>query len=100
MATSLCAAGFGFFCVFLLGKMLQQAMRLESSGTLDNRKALGKTGKVYVSIKADRPGQVQLEVQGRLVTLEARSADGDLDTGTTIRVNEVDSSGVLVVSAV
>lgn len=98
MAATLCAAGFGFFCVFLLGKLLQQAMRLESSGTVDKRQALGKVGIVYARIPDGGRGRIQVEVQGRLMTLAARSASGELDTGTSVSVDDVDGSGVLVVS--
>ena len=98
LPATLCAAGFGVFCVFLLGKLLQQAMHLESSGTLDKQQALGKIGKVYARIPVGGQGQIQIEVQGRLVTLAARSADGELSTGATVLVEDIDGAGVLVVS--
>lgn len=98
MAATLCALAFGIFCVLLLGKLLEQAMRLESSGTLDKRQALGKVGKVYMRIPEGGSGKIQVEVQGRLVTLSARSAGGELATGTSVHVEEVDPGGVLVVS--
>ncbi len=98
MGATLCAVGFGVFCVLLLGKLLQQAMQLESSGTLDKRQALGKVGNVYARIPERGQGQIQVEVQGRLVTLAARSENGTIDTGTSVVVEDVDGSGVLVVS--
>lgn len=99
IAAALCAAGFGVFCVVLLGKLLQQAMKLESSGNVDIRSAVGSVGTVYSRIAEGRVGKVQIEVQGRLRTLDARTSGAQLDTGATVKVDEVDGAGVLVVSA-
>lgn len=98
MQSSVAAFGFGAFCVLLLGKLLQQAMKLESSGNLDPKQAIGQTGRVYMRIPEDGRGKVQLEVQGRLVTWDARSDEGEIETGKPIEVDDVDGAGVLLVS--
>jgi len=95
---SLFGVGFGLFCMFLLGKMLHMAMKLESSGNVDKRRAIGKVGRVYMRLPDQGAGQIQIEVQGRLMTLDARSTGGELATGASVRVDDVDGAGLLVVS--
>ena len=97
-AAALCALGFGVFCVVLLGKLLQQAMKLESSGNIQIRNAIGHTGTVYSNIVEGKIGKIQIEVQGRLRTLNARSKAALIETGASVRVDDVDGAGVLLVS--
>ena len=84
---------FGVALVFASAKLMQWALRLESSGTLDLQNALGQVGTVYLNIPADGQGQVQVVVQGRLVTVDARSSGGAIPTGDKVRVESVDSAG-------
>lgn len=71
--------------------------RLQSSGTLDLRRAIGREGVVYLTLRPGQGGQVQVTVQGRLGVFEAR-AEGDhpIATGQGVRVVDV-RSGVLIV---
>jgi NfeD-like C-terminal, partner-binding len=89
---------FGALLVFLLAKLMQKARGLESSGTVDVNRAVGQRGTVYLSIPRGGRGQVQVVLQERLMTLDARSTGADLPTGTKIRVDRVEDR-VLVVSA-
>jgi hypothetical protein len=98
MAASLLSIFFGAILVFLLGKLLQAAFRLESSGTLDLRQAKGKIATVYARIPDSGSGQVQVEVQGRLMTLTARSSGGPIPTGRSVQVSGVGGDGVLIVA--
>lgn len=88
---------FGVGLVFLIGKLMQLTRQLESSGTLDIGKAVGRSGTVYLRIPPDGTGQVQLVLQGRLVTVDARTGDAELPTGTKVKVQSVDAGGTLVV---
>jgi membrane protein implicated in regulation of membrane protease activity len=98
METALVASVvFGVLLVLLMGKLMQKARMLESSGTLDVKRAVGQRGTVYLTIPRGGQGQVQIVVQDRLMTLDARSSGADLPTGTKIRVDRVEES-VLVVS--
>jgi membrane protein implicated in regulation of membrane protease activity len=89
---------FGALLVFLLAKLMQKARGLESSGTVDVNRAVGQRGTVYLSIPRGGSGQVQVVLQERLMTLDARSTGADLPTGTKIRVDRVEDR-ILVVSA-
>ena len=89
---------FGVALVLLMGKLMQKAWALESSGTVDVNRAVGQRGTVYLTIPRGGSGQVQVVVQERLMTLDARTTGADLPTGTKIRVDRVEDR-VLVVSA-
>lgn len=89
---------FGLGLVFLSGKLMQLALGLESSGTLDLNKAVGTSGTVYLNIPATGHGQIQIAIQGRMVTVDARSENEAIPTGTKVMVESVDSKGMLVVS--
>lgn len=83
---------FGFVLVVASAKLMQLAMSLESSGTLNLQRAVGQNGTVYLRIPEDGVGQVQVIVQGRLVTTDARSSGPSIATGTKIRVEGIDGS--------
>ncbi len=71
---------------------------LSESGTLDYKHAIGKQGKVYLSIPAGktRPGSVQIPLQGRLITIPAYS-ENDIPASSRVTVTELfDSTSVLV----
>jgi membrane protein implicated in regulation of membrane protease activity len=88
---------FGLLLMFVMGKLMQKARALESSGTLDVNRAVGQRGTVYLTIPRNGRGQVQIVVQERLMTLDARSSGSDLPTGTKVRVDRVEDR-ILVVS--
>jgi len=89
---------FGALLVFLMAKLMQKARGLESSGTADVNRAVGQRGTVYLTIPRGGQGQVQVVVQERLMTLDARTTGADLPTGAKIRVDRVEDR-ILFVSA-
>jgi membrane protein implicated in regulation of membrane protease activity len=90
-------AAFGVALVLLMGKLMQKARALESSGTVDVNRAVGQRGTVYLTIPRGGRGQVQIVVQERLMTLDACTTGADLPTGSKIRVDRVEDR-ILVVS--
>ena len=81
-----------------VAKMMQWFGRLQSSGTMDLWNAVGQEGRVYLSIKADEPGQVQVAVQGHLKVFDAVSDDGsEIPTDTRVEVVRVVSGNTMVV---
>lgn len=92
------AAGTG--AVWLIGKIISSVKKLQSSGTLDNSGAVGEQGTVYLTIRAQGAGKVQVTMHGRPRDFEAVAKDGaEIKTGERIRVLEVNNS-VLVVEKV
>jgi membrane protein implicated in regulation of membrane protease activity len=90
-------SGSGAFA--LIGALVGRIRKLESDGTLNLENAVGKFGTVYLTIPREKSGegQIQVEVQGRLCTLSALSADAELKTGEEVFVYSVENNKLLVV---
>ena len=87
----------GTASMYLVAKVFQAMRSLESDGTVVHNKALGSRGTVYRRISPNKPGQVQVEFQGALRTMSARSDDdaATLETGSLIEV--VDTIGEILI---
>lgn len=84
-----------FFVLWLFHSFL----KLQGSGTLDLKNAVGVEGTVYLRIPAGGTGKVQLTVQGRLLTLDAVSdAKEEIKSGGRVKVESIVAGGVLKVS--
>lgn len=90
------AAGVG--SSWLIAKIFQSMGRLQSSGTLDLRNAVGQEGTVYLRIPAGGTGKVNVTVQEHLQTFDAVTDGGaELPTGQRVRVTALRGGNVLVV---
>jgi membrane protein implicated in regulation of membrane protease activity len=90
----------GVATTWLIGKIFSFPMRLQSSGTLDNSRALMEVGTVYLTIPAAGVGKVQVPIAGRLREFEAVAAGNEeLKTGTSVRVLQVNGSTLVVEKA-
>ena len=90
--------------VLMLGifALMRSMMRLQSSGSLDYVNAVGEVATVYVTIPADQRGGGQIEVmlQGRLITAEAlQKGTTTLSPGAKVRVIDLIGRSTLVVEA-
>lgn len=88
--------------LFLLGTaiLIRNLLKLQSSGNLDYSNAIGSIGTVYSTIPAAESGGGQLEVlvQGRLITADARTQSSPaLKPGTKARVVALVGQSTLVV---
>ncbi|HYC76929.1 MAG TPA: NfeD family protein [Planctomycetota bacterium] len=97
LQTIVLAALFGVALVALMIKLMASLRKLEASGTLDVRNAVGQTGVVYLTLPRTGAGQVEVVVQGRLCTLDAVSPEAPVPTGARVKVEAVDDVGRLVV---
>jgi membrane protein implicated in regulation of membrane protease activity len=84
--------------------LVYAAMRLlfsmRDDGTLDYRNAVGVVGRVYVTVPPRRTssGQVELMLQGRLITATAvTDAPEPLPPDTQVQVSDVEENTMLVV---
>jgi len=86
-----------FFAYFLI----KNINKFESSGNTDIRNAIGNIGTVYISIpkSGEGKGQVQVELQGRLATLDAMSMNSEIKTGEKILVCAVDKRQSIILVA-
>lgn len=89
----------GTASMYVVAKVFQAMQSLESDGTVVHNKALGARGTVYRRIDPNKPGQIQVEFQGALRTMSARSDDdaATLETGSLIEV--VDTIGEILIVA-
>jgi hypothetical protein len=94
------SAGAGFLGMLGVGWMMRALGRLQSSGTVNIRNAVGCRGTVYLPIPGANTGQgkVTVSVQGRSMEFAAVT-DGDaLATGTHVTVLAVQGEMLKVVS--
>lgn len=90
----------GVFSVWVIGKLFKGAVRLQSSGTLYNRDAMGASGTVYITIPEKGIGRVSIRFKGRLRECDAMEKNGGhLATGTPVKVVETRNS-ILVVEKI
>lgn len=90
----------GLIMMILVALLMFYMRKLNDSGTLKIKNALGGIGEVYTTIGANRSkiGKVQIKVQSSLRDLEALTDhDTDLTQGEVIKVVEVTSNGILIV---
>lgn len=87
----------GGIAVWIIGKLFAGAKRLQSSGNVDLKEAIGAQGTVYLNIPAGGSGQVQVSFHNQQVVRDAVLADpaGEVKTGAVIKV--VDVRGRLLV---
>lgn len=98
---TLAAFGSGLVFMGLVYGVMRAMFSMRDDGTLDYHNAVGLTGKVYVTIPARRGGvgQIELMLQGRLVTAQAVSdAGATLHQNDFVRVTDVEGQTTLVVA--
>lgn len=98
--TLLIATVCGFAMMLLLAVLMRAVMKLRSDGNIDNRNALGVSGKVYLTVPAARcgEGKVNVLIQGAYVEREAVTDEAEpIPTGTEIVVIGLSGQTTLVV---
>lgn len=89
--------------IFLFGIwfLMRALYGMRASGTLDYRNAVGQTGTVYVTVPATmaQGGQVEVMIQGRLLTVSCRSRESTpLLPGSKVKVTSVIDSTTIEVA--
>lgn len=90
----------GFMMMVMVALLMFYMRKLNNSGTLKIKNALGAVGEVYTTIGAERSkiGKVQIKVQSSLRDLEALTDyNFDLTQGAVIEVVDYTSNGILIV---
>jgi len=79
--------------------LLSTTRKLHSSGTIDFSRAKGSEGDVYATVppQGQGRGQVRIVVSGRQRIVQASSSEGELPTGTRVRVIEARADNSVVV---
>lgn len=90
LVASMVGTGGGLAMMFAMFFFIKGLLNLQSDGTLDYSNALGDEAVVYVTIPGnnqDGGGQVQVTIQGRLVTAAARSKSSEpIPPGQRVRI--------------
>ncbi len=90
----------GLAVFFLVALIWRRFARMNESGSLDYRSAIGVNGTIYIPVAANRsePGKVEVMVQGRMRVIDAYTTSGeDLPAKTRVKVTDlVDPTTVLV----
>lgn len=94
------AAGAGFLGMLLVGWMMRGIAKLNASGSVELKNAVGKTATVYLTIPGfqEGRGKVTIEIQGRSLELYAISAAGEIKTGRRVSVLSVEGDDTLKVA--
>ncbi|MFS4468791.1 hypothetical protein [Maribacter sp. 2210JD10-5] len=90
----------GLIMMTAMAALFYYLAKLQSSGTLKLKNALGQIGEVYLTIGANRSriGKVSINVQGTLRELEALTdEDKDLVQSNVVKVKEITANGILIV---
>lgn len=98
--TILIATICGLVMMFIMALLFYLVNKLNDSGTLIVKNALGAIGEVYLTVGADRSkiGKVNVRIQGALREMEALTdEETDLKMGTVIKVIEVTNNGILII---
>ena len=99
--TILGGAAAGFITMLVVARVMVSMQRLQTDGTMRMEDAIGKEGKVYLTIPAGGTGKVSIVIQGGLREFEATSAVKErIPTGETVRVVRLVSNRILVVERV
>ena len=95
----LLSVGFGVAMMFLASGLMYMTRRLNRTIRYDPRTAIGRTGRVYMTIpgKGQGSGKVQVSVSGRLMTLNAITRGEGLPAFTDVKVVEARDDDTLVV---
>lgn len=90
----------GLIMMAIMAAMFFYMRKLNHSGTLNFKNAIGNVGEVYLTIGAKRSsiGKAHVRIQGALRELEALTdSETDLKSGAVIKVKDVTDNGILIV---
>jgi len=91
------ATAAGLLGMLLVAKIFRLFLGMQSSGTISLQNAVGRTGRVYLRIRAGAKGQVEVAFQGRLRVCDARSADRtEIPYDAQVEVTGIEGSTLIV----
>jgi len=101
-ASSLIAAGFGFAMMMAASGMSYYARRLNQTIEYDLRTAIGRIGRVYLTIpeKGQGHGQVEVSVSGRKKVVRAVSAGPRFEAFADVKIVDARDDETLVAGPV
>ena len=93
-------AGAGLASMFFVAWVMRGLARLQASGTINVRNAVGASATVYLRVPGARAGRgkVTVDVQGRPMEFPAITEGETLETGTQVTVEAVEGDDLLKVA--
>ncbi len=93
------ATGFGVALMLLASGLMWGVRRMSREAHYDMATAIGKTGRVYLTIpaKGKGHGQVEVNVSGRRKIVSAASSSGEIAAFTTVTITGVEDDQSVVV---
>ena len=91
----------GVTTLLLVAWLLSLQTKLDASGNVDPREAVGLTARVYLRIPGSGSGngKITVEVGGRALEFEAFTSGDELPTGSQVRVERMTAPGLFEVTA-
>lgn len=101
-ATLVAAIAAGLAAVWIVAWLMAAMHKLQASGNLNLKNAIGKQAKVYLRVPGHRQGtgRVMLTVQGRVVECKAITAGAEIATGLPVVVVDLEAADTLAVEPV
>jgi hypothetical protein len=97
----LCGLVAGIFTAWCVTKLYISVLKLQSSGNMNVETALGKQGKVYLTIPANGSGVITLIIQGAQRNVDAVSEDGTvIPTDSLVVVTKVTADHLILVRSI
>ena len=90
----------GLLMMLVMATLFFLISKLNDSGTLVTKNAIGAIGDVYLTVGKSRSkiGKVNVRIQGALRELEALTdEDVDLKQGAVVKVKDVTTNGILII---
>ena len=89
----------GFAAMIFVAWAFKKSLQLQDNGTLQMSNAIGRTGRVYLRIPANRQGcgKITILIQDQQRELDAvTAADQEIPVGASVRVVDVDQETLIV----
>lgn len=90
----------GALTAFLIALAFHYALKMQRSGNINYKKAVGHVGTVYMRIPAKRTGfgKINLTLQERYVEISAITDDGEtINTGLPVKITGLEDSSTVIV---
>ncbi len=88
----------GYLAMFLLAKFLGFLLKQQQEGNWKHENAVGTVGDVYLGIPEGGVGQIQININGGLRTVDAVAYEGSIPMGKKVAVVGVNAKNQLVVT--
>lgn len=91
----------GYAALYIVAMMMKSLYQLKADGSVRMDRAVGQTGRVYLTIPARKSGsgKVTLSLQNRTVECQAITAENEITTGTAVTVVAIHGPNLVEVAA-